>query len=621
MAYLVFARKYRPQTFEAVVEQAHVTRTLANALTSERLAHAILFAGPRGTGKTTIARILAKAVNCAGGPTATPCNQCRSCNEITGGNAIDVIEIDGASNNRVENVRELRENAKYMPAHSPRKIYIIDEVHMLSDAAFNALLKILEEPPAHVLFLFATTEVHKIPITILSRCQRHDLRRVGIDSIAGHMRTICRGEGIEIGDKGLAMIAREADGSIRDGLSLLDQIVTCSDKTVADDAIIDILGVIDRDVLFDVSAAVFSGNLAAVLDICELLYRQGRHLVKFYTELIGHFRNLLVVKSRGTQSELPDISSHEIRQMAGQVEHVTQPYLYHLVTILFEEEWRIRQSVSPKTALEMTFFRMMQVKPAFSFDELIEKLEDLRTGTPEGGNTTGENKADYQALRSRPEAPPGNAADAPPHAPAQTPDTQAAPDVRSEMNARVTPNKRATPDAQAATTQTREKRPAPAPEAAGNAPGHGQSTEPGDAKQPDGSDNPSGGAARIEQMSTEEIQKRLRERIGSKSPALGACISECRFHFEPPDRVSFGIDADNPRVNLLKSKKNLSALEKHCKDFFSRQVSVAIDVKENKPAAGVPKNRRQLEHEARTHPLVEAALKTFNAKIYDIKVS
>ncbi len=603
MAYLVFARKYRPQTFEAVVEQTHVTRTLANALASGRLAHAILFAGPRGTGKTTIARILAKCVNCAEGPTATPCNQCRSCNEITGGNAIDVIEIDGASNNRVENIRELRENAKYMPAHSPRKIYIIDEVHMLSDAAFNALLKILEEPPAHVLFLFATTEVHKIPITILSRCQRHDLRRVGIDSIAGHMKTICRGEGIEIGDKGLAMIAREADGSIRDGLSLLDQIVTCSDKTVADDAIIDILGVIDRDVLFDVSAALFSGNLAAVLDICELLYRQGRHLVKFYTELIGHFRNLLVVKSRGTQSELPDIASHEIRQMAGQVEHVTQPYLYQLVTILFEEEWRIRQSVSPKTALEMTFFRMMQVKPAFSFDELIEKLENLRTGTPEAGNTTGENKANYQALRNRPKTPSGNAGDAPPHAPADPPDTQAA------------------PDAQAATAQTREKRPTSAPEAAGNAPEHGQAGEPGDAKQPDGSDNPSGGAARIGQMSTEEILNRLRERICSKSPALGACISECRFHFEAPDRVSIGIDADNPRMNLLKSKKNLSALEKHCKDFFSRQVSVAIDVKESKPAAGAPKNRRQIEHEARTHPLVEAALKTFNAKIHDIKVS
>ena len=615
MAYLVFARKYRPQTFEEVVEQAHVTRTIANALTSGRLAHAILFAGPRGTGKTTIARILAKCVNCAEGPTATPCNQCRSCNEITGGNAIDVIEIDGASNNRVENVRELRENAKYMPAHSPRKIYIIDEVHMLSDAAFNALLKILEEPPAHVLFLFATTEVHKIPITILSRCQRHDLRRVGIDAIAGHMKAICRGEGIEIGDKGLAMIAREADGSIRDGLSLLDQIVTCSDKTVADDAIIDILGVIDRDVLFDVSAAVFSGNPAAVLDICELLYRQGRHLVKFYTELIGHFRNLLVVKTRGMEAELPDIASHEIRQMAGQVEHVTQPYLYQLVTILFEEEWRIRQSTSPKTALEMTFFRMMQVKPAFSFDELIEKLENLRTGIPEGGNTTGENKSDYQTLPSRPETPSKSASDASPYAPAETPDTQAAPDAQSAMN------DRATPDARDTMTQPGKNQPGPAPEATGNARGQGLAEPPEDAQKSDVPDNPAGDASRIGQMSTDEILEQLQERICSKSPALKACISECRFHFEPPDRVSIGIDADNPRANLLKSKKNLSALEKHCQNFFSRQLSVTIDVNESKPAAGAPKNRRQLEHEARTHPLVEAALKTFNAKIHDIKVS
>ncbi|MCF8112139.1 MAG: DNA polymerase III subunit gamma/tau, partial [Desulfobacteraceae bacterium] len=176
MAYLVFARKYRPGQFDGVIGQAHITRTLANAVSSDRLAHAILFSGPRGTGKTTVARILAKCVNCRNGPTTTPCDQCRSCLEITAGNSVDVYEIDGASNNKVENVRELRENAKYMPAQSPYKIYIIDEVHMLSDAAFNALLKILEEPPAHVLFFFATTEPNKIPITILSRCQRHDFR-------------------------------------------------------------------------------------------------------------------------------------------------------------------------------------------------------------------------------------------------------------------------------------------------------------------------------------------------------------------------------------------------------------------------------------------------------------
>ena len=192
MSYLVLARKYRPQTFDQVVQQEHVTRTLANAISTGRVAHAILFSGPRGTGKTTVARILAKAMNCKSGPAPVPCNTCRSCREITGGRSVDVYEIDGASNNSVDQVRELRENVKYMPAHSRYKIYIIDEVHMLSTAAFNALLKTLEEPPPHVLFMFATTEPRKIPITILSRCQRHDFGLIGVDSIARHMEMICK---------------------------------------------------------------------------------------------------------------------------------------------------------------------------------------------------------------------------------------------------------------------------------------------------------------------------------------------------------------------------------------------------------------------------------------------
>ncbi|MBL0713757.1 MAG: DNA polymerase III subunit gamma/tau [Desulfosarcina sp.] len=228
MGYLVLARKYRPQSFEEVVGQVHVTQTLANAIRHQRVAHAILFSGPRGTGKTSVARILAKAMNCMQGATPSPCNQCRSCIEITNGSAADVFEIDGASNNSVDQVRELRENVKYMPAYSPHKIYIIDEVHMLSTAAFNALLKTLEEPPPHVIFLFATTEAHKIPITILSRCQRYDFRRVDFDKLVGHMARLCQKEDIVLPEESLATIAREAGGSIRDALSLLDQVMTCT---------------------------------------------------------------------------------------------------------------------------------------------------------------------------------------------------------------------------------------------------------------------------------------------------------------------------------------------------------------------------------------------------------
>ena len=290
MSYLVLARKYRPQTFDQVIEQAHITRTLTNAISSGRVAHAILFSGPRGTGKTTVARILAKAMNCNEGPTPEPCNVCRSCNEITAGHAIDVFEIDGASNNSVDQIRELRGNIKYMPAHSPNKIYIIDEVHMLSSAAFNALLKTLEEPPSHVMFMFATTEPHKIPITILSRCQRYDFRRISLDSISTYMASLCRQEGFEVAEESLGLIAREAGGSMRDALSLLDQIMTGTQGLMTHEQVLDILGVIDRKILFDLSDSILKADIHAVLDLLDDIYDRGHDMKKLYADNLGAFQ-------------------------------------------------------------------------------------------------------------------------------------------------------------------------------------------------------------------------------------------------------------------------------------------------------------------------------------------
>jgi len=392
MSYLVLARKYRPQTFgqvikqdhvrpqtfDQVIKQDHVTRTLTNAISAGRVAHAILFSGPRGTGKTSVARILAKAMNCKDGPVPVPCNECRSCREITAGSAVDVFEIDGASNNSVDQIRELRENVKYMPAHSLYKIYIIDEVHMLSIAAFNALLKTLEEPPPHVMFVFATTEPRKIPITILSRCQRHDFKRIDVESISKHMEELCAKEGVKIAVDSLELIAREAGGSMRDGLSLLDQVMSCTKEAITHEHVLDILGVIDREIIFNLSAAILRGEIPEVLDILDKIYSSGHDMKKLYADLIEHFRNLLVVKMVEKSDRLVDIPSHEIDLMLDQVKEVARTFLNQILDLLFKEEVSILNSTQPRLAIEMVFIKMFQMKPALPIDVLIEKLDNLR---------------------------------------------------------------------------------------------------------------------------------------------------------------------------------------------------------------------------------------------------
>jgi len=388
MSYLVLARKYRPQAFDQVIEQVHITRTLTNAISAGRVAHAILFSGPRGTGKTTVARILAKAMNCKQGPTPQPCNICRSCSEITAGHAIDVFEIDGASNNSVDQIRELRENIKYMPAHSSYKIYIIDEVHMLSTAAFNALLKTLEEPPPHVMFIFATTEPHKIPITILSRCQRYDFRRIGLDAILSHMALLCRQEGFEIADDSLGLIAREAGGSMRDALSLLDQIMTCAQGLVTHEQVLDILGVVDRKVIFELAGSILSADIDTVLDLLAEVYDRGHDMKKLFADLLEHFRNLLVVVMGNKIEKLIDLPSGEIEQLVIQAQPTSAVELNHIFDMLFGAEVSIRLSPQPKLALEMTLVRLLQTRPALPIDVLIDKLDALRQElSPQGPPT------------------------------------------------------------------------------------------------------------------------------------------------------------------------------------------------------------------------------------------
>jgi len=389
MAYLVLARKYRPQTFGEVVEQAHVTRTLMNAVQHGRVAHAILFAGPRGTGKTTVARILAKAMNCKNGPTPQPCNTCRSCKEITAGSAADVFEIDGASNNSVDQVRELRENIKYMPAYSPYKIYIIDEVHMLSTPAFNALLKTLEEPPAHIMFMFATTEPHKIPVTILSRCQRYDLRRIRFDSLTRHMTDLCAHENMAIPEESLALVAREAGGSMRDALSLLDQVMTCSDGPITHDQVLNILGVVDRQALSELADALLNGDVARVLTAIEAVHGRGQDLKKLYADLMSHLRNLVVIKVGDPSMPLVDLPESEIDLLREQVRRHSAGALNQVFKMVYRDETLVRLATQPRLAVEMVLMQICQIKPALPVDDLIDHVEALRKAILQSGSAGG----------------------------------------------------------------------------------------------------------------------------------------------------------------------------------------------------------------------------------------
>lgn len=386
MSYVVLARKYRPQTFGELTGQEHVSRTLQNAIETERVAHAFLFTGARGVGKTSSARILAKALNCEQGPAAEPCNVCPLCKEITDGSSTDVLEIDGASNTGVDDVRELRDSSRYLPSHSRYKIYIIDEVHMLSTNAFNALLKILEEPPPHVKFIFATTEPHKLPITILSRCQRFDFKRVPLAKIVARLRHIAEQEGITISDAALAMVARKGDGSMRDSLSCFDQVLAFCGNQVQDDDVATLVGVVDRRLLADLSAAVLNGDTQAALEGVGRVDSFGYNIRQFTQELIAHFRGLLVIRSVPNPAGILDLAEAELNELRRQAEHHEPQAIQRRLTLLIKAEAEMSQASFPRLLLEMALLKMATLQPVLPVQQLIERIKALETSaaaTPE----------------------------------------------------------------------------------------------------------------------------------------------------------------------------------------------------------------------------------------------
>jgi DNA polymerase-3 subunit gamma/tau len=563
MSYLVLARKYRPQSFADVIKQDHVTQTLGHAISSGRVAHAILFTGPRGTGKTTIARILAKALNCQQGPTVSPCNACRSCMEITSGQAVDVFEIDGASNNSVDQVRDLRDNVRYMPSHSRHKIYIIDEVHMLTAAAFNALLKTLEEPPAHVLFMFATTEPQKIPLTILSRCQRHDLRRIDTRSIFEHLQTLCLKEAVDIPQESLLVVSQESGGSMRDALSLLDQILSFSEGKITHDLVISLLGVIDREFLFDLSQAVINGDMAEILNLLETGYENGLDLKRLYNSLVEHFRNLLVVKISKNAQKLVDVPPHEIDRMQQQVKSVSVSSLNHIFDMLFSQEATLRYSILPRLALELVFFRIIQTRPALPIDDLIEKLDFLRKEIHPSQRQLVEEQRPYAIQEPEPE-------------PEQT-----------------------------------LPRPEPEPRAA--VPSHPPEKSP---RQP----------LRIEDLESESALdaalKQIADKVSETSPALAPVLSRSKLKIIENHTLEIRFSGNGFNLSRIRQPKNEALLASVISQLFERPIKLSIQAeKEALPENQVRASQTQyLRQEALNHPLVADVIEIFGGTVVDIKI-
>ncbi len=383
MSYEVFARKYRPQTFDDLVGQTHVSRTLKNAVAQNRLAHAYLFVGPRGVGKTSTARILAKSLNCVKGPTVTPCGECDNCREIAAGNSLDVIEIDGASNNSVEDVRQLRENVRYAPAKGRYKIYLIDEVHMLSPAAFNALLKTLEEPPPHVKFIFATTEPQKVLPTILSRCQRFDLHRIPANLIAQHLQFIAGKEKITLEPAAAHAIARGAEGGLRDAESMLDQLVAFCGEKISESDVLNIFGFTSEQTVVDLTGRILRSETPAAID---LLYQQseaGKDMMRLMSDLIAYLRDLLVFKAK------PDALSEDVdleaqKSLAAHAELITNDRLLEMIDQFAAGEGRMKWAPNKKLHFEVAIIKAIQSLGQATLDEVIEKLGELRNAKPVG---------------------------------------------------------------------------------------------------------------------------------------------------------------------------------------------------------------------------------------------
>ncbi|MBP3215559.1 MAG: DNA polymerase III subunit gamma/tau [Clostridium sp.] len=383
MAYTALYRKWRPKTFDEVRGQDHIVRTLKNQIQSDRIGHAYLFCGTRGTGKTSIAKIFARSVNCENPQDGNPCCTCSMCRRIEAGNSLNVVEIDAASNNGVDDVREIRNQVQYPPSEGKYRVFIIDEVHMLSAGAFNALLKTLEEPPAYVIFILATTEVNKIPVTILSRCQRYDFRRISVQTIAGHLMELAKSEGIDAEERAIRYIARVADGSMRDSLSLLDQCAAFHfDETLTYENVLDVLGAVDNSVFTRLFDAICAGDTKACLEEVAAMVDQGRELSQMVTDFIWYMRNILLIKAAGgtadgRMEEMIDISGENAAVLSRQADAVSEDTLMRYIRVFSELSGTLRLSSQKRVLMEIAVIKLTKPQMETNLESVLQRLDTL----------------------------------------------------------------------------------------------------------------------------------------------------------------------------------------------------------------------------------------------------
>ena len=584
MSYLVLARKWRPARFQDLLGQDHVAVTFRNAIKTDRVAHAFLFTGVRGVGKTSAARILSMALNCdsADGPTPDPCGKCDSCRQIMASSSMDVQEIDGASNNSVDDVRNLRETVAYSPVHSRNKIYIIDEVHMLSQSAFNALLKTLEEPPPHVKFIFATTEPHRIPVTILSRCQRFDFRKIALALIENKLVEICAEEKITIEPQAVTVLAREASGSMRDALSVLDQVIAAFGSEIKTKDVLGLLGIAGSEVNLKLSRAILSREAGQCLDIVNKLDQEGYDLLRFAENYLVHVRDMIIIKAVGKDAPGLSLAQWEIEEILGMVRDVDLPELYRLLTTIIKTLEMAPYTAYPRVLFETTFIKLTRQEPLTTIEKVLKRLGELKkSGVAIGGASPVSNTPPAPVSRGR-----------------------------GKQNGAAAGR----PAAGGAAGQPAEVK------GSGKKQSDGASGGPPEAKEPLGSD--SVGQQEIEQWM--QVLGEISDGIGMPrlSQMLGGGIL-LRFDKR---QVRVGFAEEGFDCNYVRGDKNIDIMGKAIERVAGITPKIIIEAncaeaaeKKRKEDDKYRERREKLEQEARSHPVVVEAKNVLGGKIVDIK--